>query len=130
ITRPTSPAPSPPASATPSRTSRGGRSEARPPRRSIPLRTSSAPAHRNFTIFPGDTPPFPWYNVSHQHQHPKSCTQLFEEYDEDNAHARDVPRIFAPHALAMGDSGSDGRGLRGILPVPFEPLGLHPADPG
>src|SRR5208282_6775940 len=86
------------------------------------------PLHRNFTIFLGDTPPFPWYNASHQH--PKSCTQLFEEYNEDNAHARDVPRTFAPHALAMGDSGSDGRGLLGILPVPFEPLGLHPADPG
>src|SRR5208337_1155085 len=120
-----SPTPSPPASATPSRTSRGGRSEAKPARRSILLLTSSAPELHGF---PRDTPPFPWYNVSHQH--PKSRTQLFEESDEDNAHARDVPRIFAPHALAMGDSGSDGRGLRGILPVPFEPLGLHPADPG
>ena len=55
------PPPSPPASATPSRTSRGGRSEAKPARRSIPLLTSSAPELHDF---PRDTPPFPWYNAS------------------------------------------------------------------
>src|SRR5271166_1644287 len=84
------------------------------------------PLHRNLTIFPGDTPPFPWYNASITN--PKVLYSTLCTYDEDNA--RDVPRTFAPHALAMGDSGSDGLGLRGVLPLPFEPLGLHPADPG
>jgi len=61
ITRPTSPTPSPPASATPSRTSRGGRSEAKPARRSILLLTSSA---LELHDFPRDTPPVPWYGAS------------------------------------------------------------------